>query len=77
MTNLILIFGVISILVSNYRLSKITLKNHELSNENIKIREENLKLKKELTIRIENELAELEFMLKRIKENKKYNYENN
>ena len=77
MTNLILIFCVISILVSNYRLSKITLKNHELSNENIKIREENLKLKKELTIRIENELAELEFMLKRIKENKKYNYENN
>ena len=69
MTNLILIFGVISILVSNYRLSKITHKNNELSNENIKIREENLKLKKELTIRIENELAELEFMLKRIKEN--------
>lgn len=75
--NTVLILCIISMLVSNYRLSKITLKNHELSNENIKIREENLKLKKELTIRIENELAELEFMLKRIKENKKYNYENN
>lgn len=72
----VLILGTISLLLLNFKIIALTSENTRLKEQNTKVIEENKKIKKELIFRIENEMSEIQFIL-RNQTKKKYNYENN